>query len=30
MGEELTTTEVDEEFIGELRTAMEGLHSFPP
>jgi len=25
VGEELTATEVDEEFIGELRTALEGL-----
>jgi hypothetical protein len=25
VGEELTATEVDEEFIGELRTALEAL-----
>ncbi len=25
MGEELTATELDAEFIGELRTALEGL-----
>ena len=25
VGEELTATEVDEEFIGELRTALEGV-----
>ncbi|MCP9850778.1 hypothetical protein [Cyanobium sp. Morenito 9A2] len=24
VGEEITTTEVDEEFVGELRTALEG------
>ena len=30
VGEELTATEVDEEFIGELRTALEGLQSSPP
>ncbi|MCP9796161.1 hypothetical protein [Cyanobium sp. Lug-B] len=30
VSEELTATEVDEEFIGELHTALEGLHSSPP
>ncbi|WP_216904471.1 hypothetical protein [Synechococcus sp. CCY 9618] len=30
VGEDLTATEVDEEFIGELRIALEGLHSSPP
>ncbi|WP_216914366.1 MULTISPECIES: hypothetical protein [unclassified Synechococcus] len=30
VGEELTATEVDEEFLGKLRTELEGLHSSPP
>ncbi|WP_094556927.1 hypothetical protein [Synechococcus sp. 1G10] len=29
VGEELTATELDEEFIGELRTALEGLEQGP-
>ena len=29
VGEELTATEVDEEFIGELRTALEGVEPLP-
>ena len=29
VGEELTATEVDEEFIGELRTALEGMEPRP-
>jgi hypothetical protein len=29
VGEELTATEVDEEFIGELRTAQEAVEPVP-